>query len=543
MKRQCRILYHLARADFLERTRRYSFFITILLTAYIGYLYLPLPSAGYLTVSVGGCRGTYNSAYIGAIMSILCSLELSLIGFFLAKGTTDRDAETGVGQIIAASPVSKLDYIFGKTLSNYLFLSAMVGVMVLVSAAMQLVRGEVSEFRLWPLISPFIFITLPTMAIVAAMSVLFESIARLRHTLGNIIYFFLWSQVLAFWGLAITVLLPATRTASFWFKTVTDPFGLTPIISSIVAAAKGQCAASSGISIGYSDIQGLPGVFVWNGMQWTVKLVLSRVFWLGVALGLTALASLTFPRFDTALEKRRLRSRGQSGLEDGDIIPTVHMPRPSTRLTPLSFKESYALGRLGRVLLAELRLMLKGTHWWWHAVAAGLVVTSLVVPIRSAQQYVLPIALILPMPVWSAMGSRETRYRMSEIVFSSAYTVRYQFPAMWLAGLIVAIIMSGGLAIRLIADGQWNSVVALCAGVVFIPSLAVALGVWNRSSRAFEATYSLMWYLGPINGMPLLDYIGATSSHMAKSAPYYYLGISVLLLALAVAGRQRQVYA
>ena len=52
-----RVLYHLARADFLERVRRYSFLITLGLTVYIAYVYMPPVDAAYLGFSLGGIRG------------------------------------------------------------------------------------------------------------------------------------------------------------------------------------------------------------------------------------------------------------------------------------------------------------------------------------------------------------------------------------------------------------------------------------------------------------------------------------------------------
>jgi len=60
-----RILYHLMRADFLERTRRYSFLITLELTVFTAYLYIPPSSANYLTLGLGNYRGVYNSAWKG----------------------------------------------------------------------------------------------------------------------------------------------------------------------------------------------------------------------------------------------------------------------------------------------------------------------------------------------------------------------------------------------------------------------------------------------------------------------------------------------
>ncbi len=62
-----RALYHLMRADLLERVRRRSFLVVVAATLYAGYWLVPPIDAGYLTVSAGGWRGEYNSAWMGTM--------------------------------------------------------------------------------------------------------------------------------------------------------------------------------------------------------------------------------------------------------------------------------------------------------------------------------------------------------------------------------------------------------------------------------------------------------------------------------------------
>lgn len=126
-----RTFYHLMRADFLERSRRYSFLITLGLTIFAAYLYLPPSSANYLTLGLGNYRGVYNSAWIGGAVAVLCSALLSLPAFYLVKNSIERDEQTRVAQIIATTPFSKLRYILGKAFSNFVFLAAMVSIIAL----------------------------------------------------------------------------------------------------------------------------------------------------------------------------------------------------------------------------------------------------------------------------------------------------------------------------------------------------------------------------------------------------------------------------
>jgi hypothetical protein len=67
-----RIIYHLARADFLERVRRYSFLVMLGLVVFLGYQ----TAVGNLALELGQYRGEYNSAWVGAMMSLIATFFL-----------------------------------------------------------------------------------------------------------------------------------------------------------------------------------------------------------------------------------------------------------------------------------------------------------------------------------------------------------------------------------------------------------------------------------------------------------------------------------
>ena len=184
-------LYHLARADFLERIRRYSFLMVLGATILASYLLVPVDEAAYNVMRFSGYRGIYNSAWIGMMAAMLTAVFYSLPVFYIVKNTITRDLETGVGQIIATTPLSKINYISGKFLSNFLVLLFGVAVIILSALAMQFIRGESYELELWSLLSPFVYLTLPVMAVVSATALLFESVSWLRKGFGNVVYFFL----------------------------------------------------------------------------------------------------------------------------------------------------------------------------------------------------------------------------------------------------------------------------------------------------------------------------------------------------------------
>ena len=142
-------------------------------------------------MSISGHRGLYNSAYLGSLMALLISPWLSLAGFYLVKNALTRDIQTGVGQILATTTLTKPLYTVGKAISNFAVLAIMVGVMGIVAAAMQIIRQEDPNIQVFQIFAPLIFISLPVVAVVGSVAILFEAIAWLRGGLGNVVYFFL----------------------------------------------------------------------------------------------------------------------------------------------------------------------------------------------------------------------------------------------------------------------------------------------------------------------------------------------------------------
>jgi hypothetical protein len=60
------------------------------------------------------------------MMSIIAAFFIGWFGFYLVKGSVARDRETGVGQIMATTPLTRPLYTLGKWISNFAVLMLMV---------------------------------------------------------------------------------------------------------------------------------------------------------------------------------------------------------------------------------------------------------------------------------------------------------------------------------------------------------------------------------------------------------------------------------
>jgi hypothetical protein len=538
--RTLRTLVHLARADLRERIRRYSFLLILASAVFAGYLFVPPLDAGYRVLQVGTQRGVYDSAWIGLMFGLIAALHLPLVGFYLVKDAVERDRQTGVGQIIATTPTSKLVYVLGKWLSNLAVLALILSVMTAMAVVMQLLRAEDTTVRLWVMVTTIWLMGLPVLSLAAALAVLFECTPFLRGGFGNVAFFALWLATL------IVVLSGSMDEETELARPTADPYGYTWQLADIqqqVLAADPDAQVGSGLVMTGPDVE---GTFVWKGSGWKMGTLAQRMAWAGLALVIALAASIPFDRFDPARRRLRperagLRSRLQRRFAADRHEPAEPMGAP---LPPAALTSLVAPARRGRFLglfAAELKLMLKGQSLLWIAAALGLNLACLLNPSDIVQRYLLMVVWVWPLLVWSPMGVRERRYNTGQMVFSVPRPALRQLPAIWLAGVVVAVVAGSGAWLHLALVGETTSLLAWFVGALFVPALALALGVWVGNSRAFEAVYLFWWYIGLIEGVPAFDYAGATAEGLAKGMPFVYLGITAGLVVLALFGRWRQI--
>jgi hypothetical protein len=215
--------------------------------------------------------------------------------------------------------------------------------------------------------------------------------------------------------------------------------------------------------------------------------------------------------------------------------------RPVTaaiHLTPLA--PGANTNAFGRLFAAELRLALKGFRWWWYAVAAGLLVAQIFSPLDAARGPLLATAWFWPILIWSAMGTRESRFGTRGLLFSSPRILLRQLPACYLAGFAVAALTGSVVAVRLLIAGQQVGLIAWLAGALFLPSLALASGIVSGTGKVFEALLTVLWYIGPMNRTPGLDFTGAANGPLMAHYAFVYTAMSAALLFVALFTRARQ---
>jgi hypothetical protein len=515
-----RTVLAIARADFRERIRRSTFLVLLAATVAAAYGYVPARSARYVTFSFGQIGGVYNSAWIGTLVAILDMVVLSLFGFYVVRDAVERDERTGVGQILATTPMTRVQYTLGKFLSHTTVLACVAAVTLVMAAVMQELRGEVRRLEPAQLALPFLCLVVPGAAVVAALAVLFETFPPLRGARGSVLYFFLWIGLLA---------LPTTQASASHQKPWLDPLGFSAPLWAIQDAVRAHFSDyDGGVNVGVTVSHRVFRTFVWGGMDWA-RVAPWRLFWALAAVALAAVAALPFHRFDPERMPRRSASAHPATSRAGRSL--------RRRWTPLVDR---LLGRSRglTVLGAEFSLLVRDRRRGWGWVALGLWVACLFAPLDVVRHVLLPVAWVWPLAAWAGMGNHEARHRTEALVFVCPRPLLRQIPAAYGAGVLLSAAVGSGAALRFAGVRAWAELLAWAVGALFVPALALAAGVLSRGERLFEVTYLLVWYLGLLNGLPVFDFLAPT-----RTASFGFLLATVALLLAATGGRARRLRA
>jgi hypothetical protein len=505
-------VYHLTLADFRERVRRFGFLLVVALAVFLGYQVI----SGFFELRLGSYRGLLNAAWIGTLMALTLSFFLSLIGFYVVRGNVQQDRQTGVGQILAATPLSKLAYVFGKFASNASVLLVVVFVLALAALAMLLIHDEDKSLNLYQLWMPFLVFSVPVVLLVAAIAVFFDCTPFLRGSPGNVVYFFLWFFIVTPIGGDVLA-----------FNTIEQ--GMAVALQSQGAAYGGGIVLGAGV--GAAEMQ----TFLWAGFDW-LEVAGARLVYMLAALLVVGAASLTFERFDTTMGRKS--SARFSGLPLPGL-PNLFRRAPSAisraelhsgQLSPVQLSPNF-FSLFATLVVAEMKLLLKGHSLLWYVVALGLMMVCLLSPLETVRA-LLPIVWLWPLLLWSEMGIRAQRFQVEALLLSAPAPLRLQIPATWAAGALLALILGSGALVKFLSVPQFLP--GFFAGALFFPALALFLGMLAGTERPFQILALIGWYLGPLNGLAVFDITAASDPALVQGIPWFYLSAAPLLFGMSL---------
>lgn len=294
-------------------------------------------------------------------------------------------------------------------------------------------------------------------------------------------------------------------------------------------AARGVDLGGDDFSLGLTKVDSPLEAFRWDGVDFGTGFLAQRLLLVLLAVVLAALSALWFTRFDPA--RARTAERHSDGTASAPLAAPVPGPVRAAAAPvappagPASAPQAHHRSRsrfgshFGRLLLGEARILFADASRWWWLVAAGLVLAGLSVPSDTGVGAVLPAAWVWPVLLWSRLGSRSAENDL-EVLLGAYPAARARLLAEWAAGVLLTALIGAGVLVRLVAAGDLAGVAAWSAGALFIPSLALALGILSRTHRLFQALYLPLWYLA-VNQIAALDFMGTVrrAGHPAGPSP------------------------
>jgi hypothetical protein len=492
-------------ADARQRWRAPRLRAWLLILVAATWFCFPAADAGYRVLGIGAYRPAYSSAWAGMVVAMLMSW-LSLLGFYLVRGTLTRDLETRCWELLVATPLSRASYLLAKWASHLLVLFAVAGGMLLVAAVAVVVRAETPALEPLALIKPLLLLGLPALAVCASCAVLFDLVPMLRRTLGNVLYVVLWVGMLASASLAGGAA-PAAAVR------IGDVHGIAVFKRDLVAAAaeQGLDASRQRVCLLCGSAASAAAPIAWQ--RWTPASadVAGRAFWLLLPIPLLALAARGLDRAAAATPSV---ARGHRGVR---------------RLRWLRFLLAPLQRRAGSALVAlELQHALRERSLWaWAALLLLWGVQAVAPPALASLAVIGAWALFLP--VFSRAALREQEFATAALIFSS---VGAATRLLRVRGLLL-LLLGGACAapgIARFALAQPMLCFALLGLVVSLAVWALALGALTGSARPFELLFALGALLA-LNGVGAIDASvapGATLLAHAASLP-----LALLLLGFA----------
>lgn len=504
------------KADYLQRTRSYIFIIILVVSVFFAISFVPNTNASYTTVRIGNFVGVNNAAWIGHTTAIMTSVFLWLFGFLIINNGIKRDDETGVGQIIATTSISNYSYLLAKSLSNFLILLTITGVIILVAIGLVFYRGYEYTFSATQFLLPYLLATLPSIFFVSILAVFFEVVFRNKTNLLNIAFFFLFPVI-------INVTQAVNNSNFVWF----DILGIKYLTNQITSFVNSKISSTQqDISVGFNFSSNLKvNHFLFEGSVFTTEYILSRLLWIGLAFIILKLSAKLFNRFNTK-PLISTKEKHKSSLTEQVI---------SYQLTIIDWPKANIDYGIIPLVKTELKLLVsKGPKWFWLINIASFI-SLFLIPLNMAYQIGLPIFWFLQINRWADLSTKEKQYGTDNFIFATYKPVQRLLGAQIIAGTILALLLTLPLLLRFALILEVSNSIKIILGAFILISFSIVSGIIFKGKRFFEIAFFFITY-AIIQKIPFVDYLGVTQN----GATFTLIQASICCAFLALAGTVRK---
>lgn len=465
-----RAVWGVAKADFLERVRRFSFVALCALAVFFTFWFVPRPT-GFTALVIDPdvfLQGS-DPSWIPMSAAMCGGMLLCLSGFAYIVNSVQRDRKSGVLSLLRASPTKRAAYLFGKLLSDTLLLLCLLAAVLAGSFLIMEIRFPGRFLSPWDFFSPFLCV-IPGLVFVSAFALLTECAPLFRRRSGL--------SIALFFCLSVTLLtLAAMDINPYRLVSVFDFSGYLWMRDSISAAALSvtgrpltQISVFTDSHAGGTNLKTL----AFHGLEPSVPYWIDKLALLAVSILMTLLASCLLPKMEKA--------------------SAVSKSSPAPSRARASSRPAVPAYRFG-LFPSELRKALGPQSVFWWVCAAGLWIACLFSPVQTVKDTLFALAFAWQLPVFSRMGCLERQSGMGELLRTVPGAMMRQALACWQAGVAISLAAALPSLVRLLYVADGAGFLSALIFALFVPSLALFLGEYTASNRAFEILILVLCFL------------------------------------------------
>ena len=504
-----RAVWGVAKADFLERVRRFSFVAFCALAVFFTFWFVPRPS-GFtaLVIDPGVFLQGSDPSWIPMSAAMCGGMLLDLFGFAYLFNSIQRDRESGVLSLLRASPTKRAAYLFGKLISDTLLLLCLLVAILAGSFVIMEIRFPGRFLAPWDFFSPFLSVV-PGLVFVSAFALLLECAPLFRQRSGLSIALFLC--------LSVSILSLASMDINpYRLISVFDAGGYLWMRDSISAAAFAvtgqplrQISIFTNSHVGGANLKPL----AFHGLVPSAPYLTDKLALLAASVLIVLLASRLLPKTEKATSLKLAPVSSRAKAPSRPKIPAL---------------------RFG-LFSSELRKVLGPQTAFWRVCAAGLWAACWFSPITAVRSSLLTLAFAWLIPVFSRMGCLEYRSGMADVLRIVPGAAVRQASACWRAGAAVSLAAALPALVRLLCLADGAGFLSALIFAVFVPSMALFFGEYTGSNRPFEILLLVLCFLA-LNAPSLFIADRFSASSLLRMGVMILLTAAMLLLSL---GRRR----
>lgn len=462
------MIYQVLKADYLERTRRFSFLAICAITMFLTFLSVPNVKAPFVSICLEPniFRQGSNSSWIPITIALCGGILFPMIGLSFVKNNISMDRNTGLLYIMQSMNMPKASYVIGKYLSN-LFLLTIMWILTIIGATIMLpfqFPNQLLSFH--DFISPFIGIY-PGIVFASALAIFLESVSFISRKMSNVI---------GITTLFVMFLINySTSDYNYPLLRIFDFSNYRWIMESInnaVIPIIGHEVLETGILVPggmFADSQGVQELF-FHGMTWNNQFFADKILLIFLCFVLVILAII----FLDQTEQRGKVTFNKSQKKNKTVFVRTHCTS--------SF-------------VTEFKILYSGLPKLWYILIASLWVYSIFAPLQYVQGYLWIIMLIFSVVIFSQMGCSEYEHNLMEYFLTIKSSLVKSLVYSCIGGIITSLVLSIPIIMRCLITQNYVCSLGYIAFSFFVPALACFLGEYTKSRRAFETIFLLICFL------------------------------------------------